>query len=108
MRWWIDVRSPLPDVRENLREKPFAERSASLFIPIGGLPLLVGKSLPFWDAWPERVRQVYKPLSSEDLVYFQQGGLSRWSCRGREEHRGEKKVLRAPHLALLNDPPTRI
>src|SRR4051812_3190128 len=75
MGWWIDVRSPLADVRVNLGEKSFANGTFAFLIPVGGFPFLFGKPVPMWDPGCESVGEVDKFFSGQDLLDLQKGGF---------------------------------
>ena len=71
------MRSPLADVRENLREKTGTERAAAFLIPVGSFPLLVWKPPPPRDSWFERVRQIDELLTLQNFLNLEQGRFGR-------------------------------
>src|SRR6267378_5513569 len=68
MGGWIDVRSPLSDVGENLRKKSFSGGAGLLVVPINGLALFVRKTGPMRNTRREFVSQIDKFFLTENFL----------------------------------------
>ena len=52
----VDMGAPLPDMRENLREKPVSQHSRPLVVPIDRLTLFIWKTRPVREAGRKSMR----------------------------------------------------
>ncbi len=67
------MRPPLPNVVVFLRQKAGPHFTRAGFIPVEGLPLLVGKTRPMRDARLESMSQVHEFLLLEQGIHVLQG-----------------------------------
>src|SRR6266705_3393053 len=70
MRRWIDVRAPLPDVREQFGKKSRAYRVRSLLVPVNRPARLIRKPGPARNPGRERMRKIDISFGGEGLLDF--------------------------------------
>src|SRR4029077_9731486 len=96
MCWRVYVRAPLPDVREEFREKTGAHRVGTLVVPVNCPARFIRKTWPARNSRRELVRKVDVFLRREHFL-----DLPKWFIIGAEHRRTHQEQKRREEARTL-------